>query len=202
MTAIPVVLGGLPSHFRATSGRLASITTGKHREPDLQRSAGELWMAAEQVRRDGYQRRLALLGAPRREKVVTKEELLEALDDEFDAMRTAAAYALGTIAHQLPVAPFLEAIRDMRPINNGWRLAAAFVFGAHPDEVSPDVLVDLFHGVERAAGRQLGRAHERVHIEVEALRAMGLFGVRAPVALLAQVLTEPDTVGKCGSSSS
>jgi HEAT repeat protein len=194
MAAIPLVLAGLPLHFRAISGRLESSGAEKYSEPDLQRLAIDLWIAAEQVRREGYQRRFALLGPGRLGKPVTKEEVLEALDDEFDGMRTAAAYALGTVADQLPIAPFLQAIRDMRPINCGWCLAAAFVFGAHPDEVSPEILVELYEGVERAAGRQLGRAHECVLIQVEALRAMGHFGARAPVDLLAQVLTETRAV--------
>jgi hypothetical protein len=188
MTAIPVVLGGLPLHFRAIAGRVESSAAEKYSESDLQRLSIDLYMAAEQVRREGYQRRFALLGPGRLGKPVTKEEVLEALDDEFDDMRVAAAYAIGTVADQLPVAPFLEAIRDMRPINCGWCLAAACVFGAHPDEVSPETLVELYHGVERVAGRH---AHESVLIQVETLRAMGHFGVRAPVDLLAQVLTEP-----------
>jgi hypothetical protein len=188
MAAIPLVLGGLPLHFRAISGRLESSGAEKYSESDLQRLAVELWIAAEQVRREGYQRRFTLLGPGRLGKPVTKEEVLEALDDEFDDMRLAAAYAIGSVADQLPVAPFLEAIRDMRPINCGWCLAAAFVIGAHPDEVSPETLVELYHGVERVAGRH---AHEPVLIQVETLRAMGHFGARAPVDLLAQVLTEP-----------
>jgi len=192
--AIPVVLGGLPLHFRAISGRVESSAAEKYSESDLQRLAADLWIAAEQVRREGYQRRSALLGPASRGKVVTKEEVIEALDDEFDDMRTSAAYALGTVADRLPIAPFLEAIKDMRPINCGWCRAAAFVFGAHPDDVSAEALVELYDGVERADGRQLGRAHERVLIQVEALRAMGRFGARAPVDRLAQALTETHAV--------
>lgn len=205
--ARPVALAGLPLHFRATSGRLVSSSSRPSEAMASMPTTRDLWEAESRVVAESRHRAMALFGVWRLYPTVPViqsllaargnefiETLLEALRDEIEEVRMAAAHALSMLAHRLPVGPFLEAIGDTRPLNFAACEVAAHVFAAHPEEVPVETLVNLYHSMEHSAKRPASRAYHRSDVETAALRAMGRLGARAPVQLLANILEEEHAI--------
>jgi hypothetical protein len=186
--AVPVALEGLPWRFRATAGSLVSVRDPKRGGvPDRE----ELIALAKQLQHDALEEGHALWLMSRRQQAGdTVERLLEALGDERRDVRDAAAHFIQPFAAQLPIEPFLAAIRDKRAINFAACLAAAYVFAAHPAEVPVDALLDLYHnlGSKYWAGTD---------VKIVVVAAMGKLGARATdevIEVLAQALKEPRAI--------
>jgi len=161
-----VVLGGLPVHFRATAGQLVTAPTAPEglAPVALTRHAlsHELWATVTDVRDQGQLRGLVMYlppGRPTRFLSVHelyaqmgdtfRERLLEGLGDELEEVREQSARGLCQLANHLPVAPFLETIRDTGPLNLPACEVAGAVFVAHPDQVPAEAVVALYEGVRR-----------------------------------------------------
>lgn len=175
-TAVPVALEGLPRHFRATAGQLSAMgAPGGRTEVDRHALTAQL----QRITTEAQVAAMALPSAQRGadpHHAPEVERILDALGDEREAVRDAAAYRLQPFAAQLPLAPFLAAIQDKRDLNAAACLAAATVFAAHPDEVPVDALLDLYHHM--GAGVHV----ERVHMAV--VQAFGRLGARASVEVI------------------
>lgn len=111
------------------------------------------------------------------------EPLLRALDDENRQVRWSAARALAGVGDRAPLKPFLTAIRDKGTENQGVRIAAAYVLGAHPMDAPVEALVELLHDAND------GR------VRAAAAHACGRLGARAPIAALVGALRSDDAFG-------
>jgi HEAT repeat protein len=103
------------------------------------------------------------------------EGLIEGLQDEIELVRGMAAQALLTHALRLPVDRFRALAQDTSRVNAGACLVAARVFGTHVDEVPIEDVVALF------------RSAPHPTVAAMAVWAMGNYGARAPVELLARI---------------
>jgi hypothetical protein len=174
--AIPVALEGLPRHFRATAGELSAVgASGDRTEVDqqellaqLQRRTNEALLAAWQLRPPP--------GGEVTHHATEVERVLDALGDERETVRDAAANYLRPFAARLPLAPFLAAIQDKRDLNAAACVAAATVFAAHPDEVPIEALLDLY--------QHMGAGVHRVLVHMVVVQAFGRLGARASVEVI------------------
>lgn len=188
LEAVPVALEGLPWRFRATAGSLVSVRDPKRSSvPDRE----ELIALAKQLQHDALEEDHTLWLMSRQQQTgSTLEKLLEALGDERQDLRDAAAHLIQPYAAQLPIEPFLAAIRDKREINYAACLAAAYVFAAHPDEVPISALLDLYHNLGSKYWAGTG-------VKIVVVAAMGRLGARATdevIEVLTQALSEPHAI--------
>ncbi len=174
--AEPVALEGLPRHFRATAGQLSAVgEPGGRTAVDQQALSAQL----QRMTMEALYALLQLLPPPGGEvthNATEVERLLDALGDEREPVRDAAAGHLRSFAAQLPLAPFLAAIQDKRDLNAAAWLAAARVFAAHPDEVPIEALLDLYH--------HMGAGVHRVLVHMVVVQAFGRLGARASVEVI------------------
>lgn len=175
--AVPLALEGLTRHFRAVGSRLLSGAPA----PTTAEYLGELysntwdqpdWARLQALRADRLQ---AANG-----DVEALARLVETLNHEQERLRNVAAGELLWVADRLPVAPFLDAVRDKSELNVDTLVLAGRVFGLHASEVPVEAVLDLYH-TELWGDR----------VQVEAVRALGYFGDRAPLNLLIDLMTGP-----------
>lgn len=181
-SAVPVALEGLPRGFRATTGRLIAVP--EQGTPEFDRLA--VWSQVQEITYNGWMQARQLPKPGNQEDTSSAiEKILEALTHELEEVRDAAARALRPFAAQIPLAPFLSAIRDKRRLNHAACRAAAYIFTAHPDEVPIEALLDLYSNLELGPSRPL--------VQVVVIQAMGRLGDRVPdtiIDLLASILID------------
>ena len=175
---IPIAVEGLGPDpwswdFRVTSGVLHGTTDIPLTRDDFH----DGWVRAES---DTDVRRRSLRRLPVQLDPEHIEHIFTALYDEMGDVRRSAAYEIKwrELGHLLPLEPFLIAARDTRQINEAACLAATFVFAAHPAETPVEAVIDLYvdwYGMP---------------VKAAALDALGFFGDRSPIEILAGILHE------------
>ena len=175
---IPLAVEGLGQDpwawdFRVTSGILRGMT----REPLTSEEFYDLWARVEE---ETSTRRWSIRHMPSPLKPEHVERILTGLHDEMGDVRISAAYTIKwrDLGHLLPLEPFLVAAQDTRSLNEAACLAATFVFAAHAADTPVEAVIDLYlnsHGSP---------------VKAATLDALGFFGDRAPIGLLAGILYE------------
>lgn len=174
-TAFPLALEGLTRHFRAVGSRLLSGAPDPTTAEYLGEPYSNTW----------DQPNLAHMQAMRADRLKAADgdaqaiaRLMETLTHEQERLRYVAAGELLWVADRLPVAPFLDAVEDKSEWNVDSLVLAGRVFGLHASEIPVEAVLDLYH-TDLWGDR----------VQVEAVRALGYFGDRAPLDLLIDLLT-------------